>query len=260
MTETAVGALLTETPVDARMVLVAAHPDDETIGAGSRLRHWRNLTLVHVTDGAPRDLRDARLHGFSAAAEYSQTREAELRCALQTGAASPARIRLEVADQAAAFHMAEVARLLAGIFRGIQPDIVLTHPYEGGHPDHDATAFAVHAAAWETGCRNAVWEFTSYHNRAGALCTGEFLPGDTPEVTHTLSVEERTIKQRMFGCFVTQTETLAPFGVGHERFRCAPQYDWTKAPHEGLLLYEQLSSYMTGERFRQLSRDVHACS
>ena len=28
-----------------------------------------------------------------------------------------------------------------------QPDVVLTHPYEGGHSDHDSTAFAVHLAA-----------------------------------------------------------------------------------------------------------------
>ena len=29
----------------------------------------------------------------------------------------------------------------------VRPDVVLTHAYEGGHSDHDATAFAVHLAA-----------------------------------------------------------------------------------------------------------------
>src|SRR4029077_3455583 len=50
-------------------------------------------------------------------------------------------------DQQAAFRLAELARRLAALFaeRGIA--VVLTHACEGGHPDHDAVAFAVHGAA-----------------------------------------------------------------------------------------------------------------
>lgn len=258
--EIAVRALLTEASTEARIVLVAAHPDDESIGAGSRLRHWRNLTLIHVTDGAPRDLYDARIHGFSTAAEYARAREAELQLALQAGGVAAERIRLEVADQTAALHMTEIARELATIFRRIRPDIVLTHPYEGGHPDHDACAVATDAAATEAGCRDVVWEFTSYHSRAGSLHSGEFLASSARAVAHELSAGEREMKRRMLACFATQTETLAQFRVEQERFRRAPQYDWTKPPHQGTLLYEQFSWGITGEHFRELSKGVHACS
>jgi LmbE family N-acetylglucosaminyl deacetylase len=34
------------------------------------------------------------------------------------------------------------------VIRSLSPDGVITHPHEGGHPDHDATALAV-----RPGCR-----------------------------------------------------------------------------------------------------------
>src|SRR5215475_11892938 len=49
--------------VTKSVALVAAHPDDETIGIGGRLPHFRDLTLIHVTNGAP-DRPGARLGGF----------------------------------------------------------------------------------------------------------------------------------------------------------------------------------------------------
>ena len=58
-------------PGGADMMLVVAHPDDETIGFGGHLRRLRRLTIVHVTDGAPRDLRDAGRCGFASADAYA---------------------------------------------------------------------------------------------------------------------------------------------------------------------------------------------
>src|ERR1051325_5216230 len=44
----------------SRLAIVAAHPDDETIGAGAYLARLSQAIFIHVTDGAPRDMRDAR--------------------------------------------------------------------------------------------------------------------------------------------------------------------------------------------------------
>ena len=41
------------------LAVVVAHPDDEMIGLGSRLSELGGVTLVYVTDGAPRDGRDS---------------------------------------------------------------------------------------------------------------------------------------------------------------------------------------------------------
>ena len=40
-----------------------------------------------------------------------------------------------------------LARVLRPLLAGTR--VVVTHAYEGGHPDHDAVAFAVHAAVAE---------------------------------------------------------------------------------------------------------------
>jgi hypothetical protein len=90
--------------------------------------------------------------------------------------------------------------------------------------------------------------------------TGAFLPGaPVTEVRLTEAAGER--KHRMFGCFATQREMLDNFAIGVERFRPAPEYDFTAPPHAGLLFYEQFDWGMTGERFRALAaralEDLH---
>jgi N-acetylglucosamine malate deacetylase 2 len=36
--------------------------------------------------------------------------------------------------------------LLRDLLEQHRPEVIVTHSYEGGHPDHDACAFAVHHA------------------------------------------------------------------------------------------------------------------
>ena len=129
--------------------------------------------------------------------------------------------------------------------------VVLTHPYEGGHPDHDAAAFI----AAHCGC--PVLEFASYHAGLGSgMRTGAFLPGPEP-VRVGLTVAEQARKRAMLGAFATQAGTLAPFGTEYELFREAPGYDFSRAPHDGLLHYEQYDWGMTGARWRLLAAEAH---
>ena len=141
--------------------------------------------------------------------------------------------------------------------------MILTHPYEGGHPDHDATAFAVHAACrllrHEGTTPPALVEMTSYHLRAGALTTYEFLPnGEGPVITVRLGMEERFLKRRMVECHATQQQVLDHFPIDIERFRPAPRYDFARPPHPGRLYYEQFDWGLTGARWRALAADALA--
>jgi len=79
-------------------------------------------------------------------------------------------------DQEASLNLAEISRGLAGVFGRLRPELVLEHPFEGGHPDHDTTAFAVHAACRLVAPerRPELVEFTSYHGRGGQIETGFF--------------------------------------------------------------------------------------
>ncbi len=234
------------------VALVAAHPDDETIGAGASLRLFDNLLLVHVTDGAPCDLTDARRAGFGTLAAYAAARRTELLAALDAGQATPRLLALDLRDQGASAEMTPLAFRLAAAFTAHGTRIVITHPYEGGHPDHDATALGVHRAVRGTGI--AVLEMASYHAaKDGGLATGRFLPGGGDPVDILLPPQEQDLKRAMLACFATQRATLAWFDSQREIFRTAPAYDFTQPPHPGELHYERHDWGMTGTLWRHLA-------
>jgi LmbE family N-acetylglucosaminyl deacetylase len=238
--------------LDRRVLIVAAHPDDETIGAGAQFVNFRNVVVAHVTDGAPRSLGEGR-------GDYARARRAELAAALRAGGAASVDLReIGLVDQEASFHLAGLATRLAELLLELRPEIVLTHPYEGGHPDHDTTAFAVHTALGALEREAPVLlEFTSYHDRNGSMITGEFLPFEgCDEMALVLTPQVRERKRRMIDCFVTQHEVLANFSVNYERFRTAPHYDFTRPPHAGTLFYERFEWGITGERWRDLAREA----
>lgn len=259
------GALRTAragTTVAPRVVVVCAHPDDEVIGAGARLACLRNTRVVYVTDGAPRDGVDARAHGFATAQAYAAARAAERAHALALAGIGPDRVYdLGCADQEVSFAMPALARQLERMLVMLQPDIVLTHAYEGGHPDHDATAFIVHLAARRARTRGAhppvVIEMTGYHAIGATMRVGAFLPFPcASEVAVMLDSAARHRKRQMLACHATQRQVLAPFPLDAERFRGAPPYDFTQPPHEGALFYEHFGWGMTGDRWRALAAEA----
>jgi LmbE family N-acetylglucosaminyl deacetylase len=252
------------TDASQRTLCVVAHPDDEVIAAGAWLASLRDVSIVHVTDGAPRDMRDVVAHGFTRREAYAMARREELRAAVALAGIPPDRlIVLDVVDQEASFTLSVLARRIAAAVRALRPAAILTHPYEGGHPDHDATAFAVHAAtrllAREDEITPRVIEGTFYHLSEGNMEVGEFLPAaGYPATTHLLSPSERALKCRMRDCFTTQRRILEPFPMDRERFRWAPRYHFTAPPHEGVLLYERFAWGITGTRWRELAREALA--
>jgi LmbE family N-acetylglucosaminyl deacetylase len=253
------------------VLVVAAHPDDETIGVGATLAalvaRGSRVRVLHVTDGAPRDpslrptLRDCT--PFEAAV----ARRAELAAALRAGGLDPDVVLadpLGVADQEAALALVDVARALARELEATAPDVVITHPYEGGHPDHDAVAFAVHAAVRLNAHAPRIAEMSSYHaaREGNALEVAAFLPhaehACAARHEGVLDAPARARKRAMLDAFVTQSEVLASFDTAVEPLRCAPPYDFTRPPHPGTLHYERLAFGWTGARWRALAREALA--
>ena len=208
-----------------RALIIAAHPDDETIGLGGQIHRFRDPFFVHLTDGAPQ----------GSPPDYAATRRAELEAALDIAGFRGRSIRLGFTDQGCWSTVAEIASELRRVIAGLRPSAIYTHPYEGGHPDHDSAAFAVQAAA------GAVprFEFTSYHNSPAGIKTGAFLPGaEHVPCAFVLSEADRERKRRMFVCFASQRDMLKNFAIGVELVRRAPVYDFERRPHEGVLYYE----------------------
>jgi len=243
----------------APVAIVAAHPDDETVSAGGLLTCLTGPIVVTVTDGAPHDPGDRQRAGCATREEYAQLRRDELRHALAVAGLGPEHAcALNLADQEASLEMAYLTLRLADVLREQRPAAVVTHPYEGGHPDHDATAFAVHAACARIPDPPPVFEFCSYHAADGKpqIEIGCFLPGGDRGDSLPLSAEARERKERMISCFSSQFHMLKNFPAEAERFRIAPDYDFTAPPHTGKLFYEYFDWGVSGDLWRQLAGEA----
>jgi LmbE family N-acetylglucosaminyl deacetylase len=124
-------------------VIVAAHPDDEVLGAGgliSMLAASRaRLRLVAVTDG------EASHRGHASPASLARRRAAETALALRAlGARSAEVIRLGLPDGHLAGQENQIAAALAPLVAGF--DLCLAPWDRDKHPDHEAAGRAARRA------------------------------------------------------------------------------------------------------------------
>jgi N-acetylglucosamine malate deacetylase 2 len=244
-------------PIDASgWRIVVAHPDDETLGIGSQLHRLHGARLVLVTDGAPRRGSDARDRGFADAGSYALARRTELQDGLAAGGAADIAVeRFDIPDQEAALDLPGLTRAVARCLEGA--DVVLTHAFEGGHPDHDAVAFAVHhaVAPLDAASRPGVIEMPYYRRAAdGAFVTQSFepVPGYLP-VQLALTPDEVERKRSMMAAHCSQATVLAAFDPRTERFREAPACDFARLPNKGSLWYERFDCGIDGRRWLDLA-------
>jgi N-acetylglucosamine malate deacetylase 2 len=260
---------LQTTPSDPslRIVILAAHPDDETIGASVLLSRFPQSSVAFLTDGAPRDTRlwSASVHGLRE--DYAETRRQEALNALNCASVSAEQIVwLGGVDQEAAFEIGILAEGFAKLIAEVRPQIVITHAYEGGHPDHDSAAVVARSATSSLENPPLVLEMASYHARDGRCITGEFLNSDPrSEVSFELQSADRERKRLMMDAYASQRLVLENFPINCERLRLAPEYNFSEPPHSGKLWYECMGWPMTGARWRELatpalaSLQEHSC-
>ncbi len=242
-----------------RIAVLAAHPDDEAIGASSVLGSYP--AVVYLTDGAPRNVRLWPSDFRGSREHYAAKRRGEAERALAVAGLLPKDMYwLEAVDQEAIFSARELARSLAEILTKLKVDLLVTHSYEGGHPDHDAAAFIAALAVAKVEAHSILLiEMTSYHARNGKCVSGEFLPltaRHDADVGEELCIDfcprERERKQQMFTAYASQSLVLSAFGTDRERFRRAPVYDFSRPPHPGKLWYESMG-WMSGEQWRAIA-------
>jgi LmbE family N-acetylglucosaminyl deacetylase len=254
---------LTSEPRDSslRLVVLAAHPDDETIGASALLARFPSAQVLFLTDGAPQNTNLWPPYFSGSRAEYAQIRRQESETALAHAGISHKQISwLEGIDQEAIFEVPSLTAKLLRILREYRPHFLVTHPYEGGHPDHDSAALIAWLAAFRFEKEApTVCEMTSYHARDGQCVTGEFLRSNrSAELMFELSEPDRKRKRKMMDAYQSQRLVLENFPLLSEKLRIAPEYDFSQPPHEGKLWYECMAWPMSSARWRELASA--ACS
>lgn len=247
-----------------RCSVVAAHPNDEIVGGGCLLSKLSNVRILHLSDGAPRSIEEATAAGFDSVEAYASARRRECREALAIAKVPADRVvELNRPQMALSLDLPKLTYDVLGFLQKTAPRVVLTHAYEGGHPDHDATAFATHCAIKlmrKNGIKPPViFEMALYPGNCGRTKVPEFLHNPAREST-TIVLDRRAqeLKRQMFDCFESQKSSLTQSPLGPEKFRKAPTYQFLAPPHNGQLHYEKFDWGITGADWRKLAKDALA--
>jgi LmbE family N-acetylglucosaminyl deacetylase len=249
--------------ISIRLLLVFAHPDDETIAASMLMSHSKETHLVYLTDGAPRDRRFWSPDATGVRQEYARLRRQEGIDAARCAGIGEGKVTwLGAVDQEGTEAWETLTRSTAELIMRKRPDAAVTHAYEGGHPDHDAAALITRLAvqnAADYGVHCELMEVPLYHAQGGHFVPGRFVDslqdgGPGPEeLIFRLSPKDLERKRKMLRSHHSQWRVLESFPLELERVRPAPMYDFTKPPHAGKLWYECLGWPMTGARWRQIA-------
>ena len=135
--------LLPKDPLRGPVLVLAAHPDDEVIGAGSMLgwhgRCGHQVTVVHATDGAQGDPGN-REHDIRA------VRRAEgIEALRRLGLPEPR--HWDMTDGELPEHLDELQRRIEEVMREVRPQTLYSFHAGEAHRDHRAVAKATAAAA-----------------------------------------------------------------------------------------------------------------
>lgn len=180
------------------VVVVAAHPDDETIGAGGLLQALSaagvDLSLVVATDG------EAAYPGLDPAQrrDLARARRTELRNALDAQGLGGVGVRwLGLPDSGLADRVDELTDQLTPLLA--DAEAYLAPWTEDPHPDHRAAGTATAAAAPAT---TRGWSYP--------IWTWAWLTPDDPRIpwdrarAHELDPSARDRRRRAVGCFTSQ--------------------------------------------------------
>lgn len=135
--------LLPKDPLQAPVLALAAHPDDEVIGAGGLLAfhggRGDRVTVVHMSDGAEGD-------PGSKAGDIRAIRRAEGEEALRRLGITDLR-HWDLPDGQLPEHLPAIGQRLRALFAEVRPKTLYSFFFNEAHRDHRAVAAAVAATA-----------------------------------------------------------------------------------------------------------------
>ncbi len=161
------GSLAFWQPPAVHTLVVAPHPDDETLGAGGLIARLRSLeipvTIAAVTDGE---------HAYEDVPALSEVREREQTQALAVLGVEPAGIhRFRLKDSGVAAQEQALIELLLPL---ASSNTHILAPWEGDfHPDHEACGRAAREVAHRTGAQLTFYLFWTWHRGTPEIFDGQ---------------------------------------------------------------------------------------
>lgn len=223
---------------DARRILILApHPDDETVACGIAARRARiegaRIAVLYLTTGVPlpeilwswqrprytKLVARRRAEALAAAALLDIEPVGFLDIASR-------RLSVQLDDALAAVERAAVQSAAGQLW---------VPAFEGAHQDHDAA----NALAARFRGRLAVWEFAAYNKAGGRARSNRFADARGGVIELRLSREEVALKRRVLRLYASERINLAHIGLAEEAYRPLPRHDYAQPPHSGPLFRER---------------------
>ncbi len=229
------------------LVVVAAHPDDETLGAGGLLatahQEGIEVDLVLVTAGE-----GSHPHSPTVPPqELAERRLAESKRALDLVVQGGRTTHLAVPDGLVAESVEGVVESLVRVIGDGRSTILLSPWSQDGHPDHEACGRAAEVAARRTGARLLQFPIWFWHWGAPAA-----MPWDRVRQLR-LSPSAVASKRAAILAHKTQVAPLSP-AVGDEQLLSAGFLAYFRAPVETFVEVEP--RHASDPVFDDLHRDV----
>ncbi len=234
---TARGRDVTDISGSRSWLVIAPHPDDETLGCGATIARktaaGTSVRVLIVADG-----RSSHVSARIPPDELASLRAAEAKAACRALGLAEDQLRLlSWEDCSLGERIDELAQLIAGVVRDVRPDDVVVPSGLDWHPDHQAVNRAGRmAVGLVSGFEGQLLEYPVWHwadgpwTRGGARsvprklfdlvrepCTS--LTGPRPHLVATGPYMDR--KRRALGAYRTQIENLTgepTWAVLDERF------------------------------------------
>lgn len=134
-----------------RLVVVAAHPDDETLGAAGLMRRASDAGVEVVLVLATAGERSHPHSSTTSPSELRATRLSEVVTALAQVAPTAAMRHLDVPDGDVASATDRIVTTLVDLLGDARENVVVAPWRQDGHPDHEACGRAAAVAAHRTG-------------------------------------------------------------------------------------------------------------
>jgi LmbE family N-acetylglucosaminyl deacetylase len=182
------------------ILIVAPHPDDETLGCGGvlakRIEEGCDVAVVVLTDGCNLfRLSRWRIEVDPTPAQASAMRKEETRRAVGILGGRPEAIRfLDVEDAALERHVEFASQRIAGIIADVDPDEVYVTSQHEEHPDHVAACAAVRSAIRETHSHATVYRYI-ISLRPGLSLSSIPEPSVSIDITGQLERKRKAVSQ-----------------------------------------------------------------